>query len=140
MRTLVTVAGAALALGFAACGGGSGPMPSTNPGGDEGAGSTYEPPVGTRDDPGGNCLQCDVSYDCPNFASGGTLDITSSSGECTQAIIDFICSGALFGASGCSGGGGGTFTCGNVTCTPQVFSTGSSSGATPGGGQGVDGG
>jgi hypothetical protein len=111
---------AVIGLALAACGSGAGPLVTTAGSGDQGAGSTYEAPTGGRDDPGGDCLSCDVTYDCPNYQGGNGFELTSDDGECTQTLINFVCSGALFGTGKCSGGGNGGFTCGNITCTPQV--------------------
>jgi hypothetical protein len=58
---------------------------------------------------------------------------------CTQALINVVCSGALFDTPPCTGGaGGGAFSCGSVVCTPetQIGGSSSSSGATPVGGAG----
>jgi hypothetical protein len=138
LRTLLGVAGAAGVLGIAACGSGGGPLvTTTSTDGRDDPGSTYDQPPGTSDGTGGNCITCDVTYDCPNAGPvGNGISLSTSGGTCTQALIDVVCSGALFGTPPCSGGGGGPFTCGSVTCTPeQQSSSGSSSGvATPGGG------
>jgi len=125
-----------IALAIGACGGaGSGPLVTTSGAGDEGAGSTREPPTGGRDDPNGDCLSCDVTYDCPGYGGGNGFSLSSADGQCTQTLLDLVCSGALFGTGKCSGGGGGAFTCGDITCTPQVTQQ-----QTPGGGNGSDGG
>jgi hypothetical protein len=124
---------AVLGLLVAACGSGSGPLVTTSGSGDQGAGSTRDQPTGGRDDPNGDCMSCDVTYSCPGYAGGDTISLSSASGVCTQTIINIVCSGALFGTPKCCGGGGGAFTCGNITCTPQQ-----SQQQTPGGSNGVD--
>jgi hypothetical protein len=64
-----------------------------------------------------------VNYNCSGsvFAaqSGGQFQLSTSGGTCVKALIDLVCSGALFSASGCTGGGGGPFTCGSTTCSPS---------------------
>jgi hypothetical protein len=116
-----------------ACGSGGGPLVTTTGSGDQGAGSTRDQPTGGRDDPNGDCLACDVTYSCPGYSGGSGFSLSSSGGECTQTLINFVCSGALFGTPKCSGGGGGAFTCGSITCTPQQ-----SQQQTPGGTNGAD--
>jgi hypothetical protein len=146
LQSLFAVTGVGMALVVGACGGGAGPLvTTTTTDGRDDPGSTYDTPPSTSDGPGGNCLVCDVVYDCSNAGPlGSGLSLSTSGGTCTQGAINFVCSGALFGTGPCTGGGGGPFTCGNVTCSPQVQSgsssgfggSGSSSGATPGGGSG----
>ena len=146
MRTLQGLAGLA-GVGFvvAACGGGAGPLVTTTSGnGRDEPGTTRDTPPSTSDITGGDCLACDVTYECPNAGNlGNGISLSTSQGTCTQALINLICSGALFNTAPCSGGGGGSFTCGSITCTPQAqglpggvsnggSSGGSSSGGTPG--------
>jgi hypothetical protein len=146
LQSLFGVTGSAMVLGIvAACGGGAGPLVTTTSGdGRDDPGSTYDTPPSTSDGSGGNCLVCDVTYDCPGFAQGGGVSLSTSDGTCTQALINVVCSGALFGTAPCTGGGsGGAFTCGSIVCTPETQTggssgSGSSSGATPGGGVGED--
>jgi len=110
----------AFALVLVACGGGAGPLVSSSGGsGRDDPGSTRDTPPGTSDNANSDCLSCDVIYDCPNSGIGNGLTLSSSEGTCTQALINVVCSGALFGTGPCTGGGGGTFTCGDVTCTPE---------------------
>lgn len=148
LQSLFAVTGVGMALVVGACGGGGGPLVTTTTSdGRDDPGSTYDQPPGTSDGTGGNCLVCDVVYDCPNAGPlGNGLTLSTSGGTCTQGLINAICSGAIFGTAPCSGGGGGPFTCGNVTCTPEVRQSGSSSGfggsgsssgATPSGGTGL---
>ena len=86
-------------------------------------GTTSDTPPSTRDDPTSACIACDVNYDCSGsmFAaqSGGQFQLSTSAGTCVKALIDLVCSGTLFSATGCSGGGGGPFTCGSTTCSPS---------------------
>jgi hypothetical protein len=145
MKTLQGMIGlAGLALVVVACGGG-GPLVTTTSGdGRDDPGTTRDTPPSTSDNAGGgDCLVCDVVYDCPNAGNlGNGLSLNTSDGTCTQNLINVVCSGSLFGTAPCTGGGGGPFTCGSITCTPEVQSgssggsSGSSSGATPGGGTG----
>ena len=74
MRAAATATALALLGLAAACGSGSGPVVTTAGTGDQAAGSTYEQPTGGPDNPNGDCLSCDVTYDCPNYAGGGTFD------------------------------------------------------------------
>jgi len=149
LQSLFGVAGLGTVLAVAACGGGAGPL-VTNPTSDgrDDPGSTRDTPPSTSDGPGGNCLQCDVVYDCPNAGNvGDGISLSTSGGTCIQTLIDAVCSGALFGTAPCTGGADGeSFTCGDVVCTPETQAGGSGSGgssgsssgiATPGGG-GVD--
>ena len=146
LQSLVGVAGVGASLVVVACGGGAGPLvTTTSTDGRDDPGSTYDTPPSTSDGPGGNCLVCDVVYDCPNAGNlGDGFTLSSSDGECTQALINVVCSGALFDTAPCTGGaGGGSFSCGSVICTPETQvggssggGSGSSSGATPGGGNG----
>jgi len=148
LQSLFGVVGLGGVLVIVACGGGAGPLvTTTSTDGRDDPGSTYDTPPSTSDGPGGNCLVCDVVYSCPNAGNlGEGFTLSSSSGECTQTLINVVCSGALFNTGPCTGGaGGGAFTCGDVTCTPETqvggssgggSSSGSSSGATPGGGAG----
>jgi hypothetical protein len=105
-----------------ACGSGSGPLVTTAAEGRDSPGVSWDQPPSTRDGTGSNCIACDVEYGCTGTQAQGTtsLELSTSTGQCTQTLIDLVCSGALFGASSCSGGGGGAFTCGKVTCTPQM--------------------
>jgi hypothetical protein len=110
--------GAALTLLVGGCGAGSGPLVTTSTGtGRDDPGSTRDVPPVTSEGATGNCIVCDVVYDCPD-STQTSLSLSTSDGTCTTALIDVICSGALFGAASCTGGGGGAFTCGTVTCTP----------------------
>lgn len=149
LQSLFGVAGVGAVLVVVACGGGAGPLvTTTSTDGRDDPGSTYDTPPSTSDGPGGNCLVCDVVYSCPNAGNlGEGFTLSSSNGECTQTLINVVCSGALFGTAACTGGaGGGSFSCGDVTCTPETQvggssgtssgGNGSSSGATPGGGTG----
>jgi len=136
MRRLILFAGA-----LSACAAGSGPLVTYSDTGRDDPGMARDPPPGTRDSPGGVCIECDVSYDCsgPSAAlqfGGGQLELSTSGGTCVQALIDLVCSGALFGASGCNGGGGGPFTCGDTTCSPSStqFVTGTVMPSPPSGG------
>jgi hypothetical protein len=115
----------ALALGTAAaavgCGGGSGPLVTTTSGGREDPGSTRDTPPSARDNPTSDCIECDVEYRCTTPGNRNvptSIGLSSSNGTCTQASINLVCSGALFGQNACAGGGGGPFTCGQTTCTP----------------------
>jgi hypothetical protein len=129
------LAGAAIALwiGAAACGGGGGPLATMSSGGREDPGATRDTPPTTRDPQGGNCIQCDVLYECSPSQSNTSIILDSSQGLCTQTLIDLVCSGTLFGTTSCSGGGGGSFTCGSVTCTPsQQGLPPAAGGGTPG--------
>lgn len=109
-----------IALGLAACSGGAGPVVTTTAAGRDVAPATRDTPPSTRDGIG-NCLVCDVNYDCTSDGSNGgqTLELRTADGRCTDANIAIICSGLPFGASACSGGGGGAFTCGSTTCAPS---------------------
>jgi hypothetical protein len=108
---------AATACLVPACGGGSGPLVAMPDEGREDPGSTRDTPPNSGDGRG-TCLLCDVTYDCSGPQPQGAVSLSTSKGECVPAAIDLICSGALFGAPACSGGGGGPFTCGQVICTP----------------------
>ncbi|MGO9839114.1 MAG: hypothetical protein ACLP1X_33440 [Polyangiaceae bacterium] len=106
---------------LAACTAGSGSLVTYAPAGRDDPGTTRDVPPSTRDNPAGPCIVCDVNYDCsgPSSALGdGGIELSTSDGTCVQELIDVVCSGALFNASGCSGGGGGPFTCGDTTCSP----------------------
>lgn len=135
------LAAAVFAAAAAGCDGGGVPVVVTSNGGHEDPGSTRETPPGTRDSVGGDCLQCDVTYDCQGGGVGttGSITLSSANGTCTQALIDLVCSGSLFGSPACSGGAGGGFTCGDVKCFPQrqgqpgVGSSGVPGGGTQGG-------
>jgi len=136
LQSLFGVAGVGMVLVVAACGGGGGPLvTTTSSDGRDDPGSTRDSPPSTSDGPGGNCVACDVVYDCPAAGDlGDGFTLSSSEGECTQTLIDLVCSGALFGTPACTGGsGGGTFTCGSVVCTPETSSGGTSSGGSSGG-------
>jgi hypothetical protein len=120
LRAAGLVAGVALAIApIVACGSGGGPLVTTTSDGRENPGPTRDAPPATRDSVGAQCIVCDVDYRCN--VDGGLQSITLSSkdGTCVPALIDLICSGELFGAQSCSGGGAGGFTCGSVTCVPQ---------------------
>ena len=117
-RFAVLLAGAGA---VAACTAGSGSLVTYSPDGRDDPGSTRDTPPSTRDNPTGPCIVCDVNYDCsgPSSALGdGGIELSTSEGSCQQSLIDLICSGALFNASGCTGGGGAPFTCGDTTCSP----------------------
>jgi hypothetical protein len=132
------MAGMGTALVLAACNGGSGPLVTTSSStGRDDPGSTYDTPPSTSDEQGGDCLACDVVYDCPGAGPiGDGITLSSSEGDCTPALIDVVCSGALFGTGACSSGGGGPFTCGDITCTPEETQPGTSNS----GGSGFSGG
>jgi hypothetical protein len=143
MRGALAAVAVSIAVGATACGGGGGPLVTMTSGGREDPGTTRDQPPDTRDEVGGNCLQCDVQYDCSPSANQTSIQLSTSEGTCIQSLIDLVCSGTLFGANGCSGGGGGPFTCGDVTCSPvqqgQQFPGGSSgapSGSSTGGSSG----
>jgi hypothetical protein len=72
--------------------------------------------------PGGACIVCDVMYDCNGPTrgqlNGNGIQLSTAGGTCQKALIDLLCSGALFNATSCTGGGGGAFTCGETTCSP----------------------
>jgi hypothetical protein len=109
-----------IALGLAACSGGAGPVVTTTAGGRDVPPAPRDTPPSTRDGVG-NCLVCDVNYECASGGSGTTqtIELRTADGKCTDANIAIVCSGLPFGASGCSGGGGGAFTCGSTTCVPS---------------------
>src|SRR5580692_2849049 len=133
LQSLFTVTGVGMALVVGACGGGAGPLvTTTTTDGHDDPGSTYDTPPSTSDGPGGNCLVCDVTYSCPSAGNlGDSLSLSTSEGTCTQAAINFICSGGLFSTAACTGGGnGGAFTCGPIVCTPETQFGNSSSGAS----------
>jgi hypothetical protein len=110
----------AFAMVLVACGGGAGPLVSTNGGtGRDDPGSTRDTPPVSSDNANSDCLSCDVTYECPNSGFSSGLSLSSSDGTCTQTLVNVVCSGALFGTGPCTGGGGGAFTCGDVTCTPE---------------------
>lgn len=117
----LTLAGATLAV--AACGGGSGPLVTTGSSTRDDPGTTRDTPPATADLPGGPCIQCGVSYRCTSTdASNGNRNqnVEVPPSMCTPAAIDLVCSGAVFqGGAPCTGGGGGPFTCGSVTCVPE---------------------
>ena len=144
LQTLFGLAGIGLVV--AACGGGAGPLVTTTSGnGRDDPGATRDSPPATSDNANTDCLSCDVVYDCPNAGNlGNGVNLSTSGGTCTPTLINLVCSGGLFGTGPCTGGGGGAFTCGSITCTPQAQSQpggSSSSGGTPGGGTGfADGG
>jgi hypothetical protein len=116
---IVLAAWAALAA-LPACSSGGGPIVTTTGGGRDEPGTTRDTPPATRDAIGGDCLRCDTDYTCTGGKNPGNVRLSSSEGSCTQGLIDLVCSGALFGANGCVGGGGGPFTCGNVSCVPTT--------------------
>ena len=138
LQTLFGLAGIGL---VAACGGGAGPLVTTTSGnGRDDPGTTRDAPPPTSDNAGADCLSCDVVYECPNAGNlGNGISLNTSDGTCTQTLINLVCSGALFGTPPCTGGGGGGFTCGSITCSPQAQALpgGSSSGGTQGGGAGL---
>jgi hypothetical protein len=140
LQSLFGVAGLGTVLVVTACGGGAGPLvTTTSSDGRDDPGTTRDTPPSTSDGPGGNCLQCDVVYDCPNAGDvGDGLSLSSSSGDCTQTLIDAVCSGALFGTAPCTGGADGeSFTCGSIVCTPESQVGGSGSGGNSGSSSGV---
>jgi hypothetical protein len=119
MRLILPTASTLLSL--TACAAGSGPFTTFVAQGREAPTATREAPPSSRDNPGSACIVCDVSYECsgPLFGSQGTqFELNTTAGMCTQALIDFFCSGALFGATSCTGGGGGPFLCGDTSCSP----------------------
>jgi hypothetical protein len=127
------LAGAVLALatGVAGCDGGGVPVGSTSTGGREDPGSTRDTPPSSRDNIGSDCLVCDVTYVCQGPQNPGNITLSTHNGTCIQAAIDLVCSGAYFGSTSCSGGAGGAFTCGDVTCVPeQGFQPGGSGGGS----------
>jgi hypothetical protein len=128
LQGIFGVAGALFVV--TACSSGSGPLVTTTSStGRDDPGSTYDKPPSTSDQVGGNCLACDVIYSCPNAgAVGEGISLSSSEGECTAALIAAVCSGTLFGTGPCTGNGDGSFSCGDVTCTPETADQGSSSG------------
>jgi hypothetical protein len=135
MRTLQSLVGLAVAACVAAaCGGGAGPLVTTTSEGRESPGTTRDTPPPTSDRQNSDdCLVCDVVYDCPNAGSlGNDFSLSSVGGTCLQRLVDVVCSGALFGTPPCTGGGGGPFTCGSITCTPvqQGLPPGTGSGGT----------
>jgi hypothetical protein len=122
------VATVAIAVAAAGCDGGGVPVGTTSTGGREDPGSTREAPPPSGDKAGGDCLVCDVTYVCQGPGNPGTISLSTGNGTCIQTLIDLVCGGTLFGATSCSGGGGGAFACGAVTCVPIQGST-----PTPGG-------
>jgi hypothetical protein len=122
LRFLVAL-GSAM-LGVTACSGGSGPLVTNSSGQRETPPSTRDVPPGTRDSPNSGCIQCEVMYKC-TFPGGFSqqIQLRSADGTCAPAVIDLVCSGAPFNAPGCSGGGGGPFTCGDTTCAPVQTQT-----------------
>jgi hypothetical protein len=94
------------------------PVLTTATGGREDPGTTRETPPDTRDELSSDCLSCDVTYDCNGPNNPGSIHLSTVDGSCLQPIIDLVCSGTLFGTTACSGGGGGAFKCGDVTCVP----------------------
>ena len=127
LRFAALIAGA---VALSACSGGSGELVTNAAGGRDDPGATREPPPSSGDNPGGSCIVCDVNYDCSGPApfGGSSLQLSTGGGTCLPSLINVLCSGALFNASGCTGGGGGPFTCGDTTCSP-----GSQQGAVFGG-------
>jgi hypothetical protein len=107
-------------VGLWACAGGDGELVTSSAVGRDDPGVTRDPPPSTRDDPEGACIVCDVNYNCSGPApfGGGQLELSTGDGSCLPSLIDALCSGAIFGATGCTGGGGGPFTCGDTTCSP----------------------
>jgi hypothetical protein len=122
MKLQGSAALAGVLLCMAACGGGSGGFPSSSSIGRDDPGTTRDTPPATRDDTAGACIQCDVVYDCPDSPLGNGFSLSSSDGTCTAALIDLVCSGQLFEGSPCNAIGGGGFSCGSITCTPEVQS------------------
>jgi len=127
------------AIELASCAAGSGPLVTYSATGREDPGTTRDTPPSTRDDTAGSCIACDVNYNCngpgqsssgsecvqgncavsvPTQFGAGGIELSTDGGTCIWGLIDFVCSGVLFGATGCTGGGGGAFTCGDTTCTP----------------------
>ena len=113
------------AVGLAGCvgSGDTGELVTSASEGRDNPGATGDTPPSTQDNPTSACIACDVNYECSGsvFAaqSGGQFQLSTSGGTCVKALIDLVCSGALFSATGCSGGGGGPFTCGSTTCSPS---------------------
>ena len=115
----------AASVAVSACGGGPGPLVTVGTEQRDDPGTTRDPPPNPRDVPGGACVVCDVNYHCTGPTSGvlgqnGEISLSTSSGMCQKALIDLLCSGALFNAMSCTGGGGGAFTCGSTTCSPMA--------------------
>jgi hypothetical protein len=137
LRFLVALGSVGLAV--TACSGGSGPLVTNTSSQPETPPSTRDVPPETRDNPSSGCIQCEVNYRCTS--PGGLsqqIQLRSGDGTCTPAVIGLVCSGAPFNASGCSGGGGGPFTCGDTTCVPSqtqvvVSSPPPTAGSTSGG-------
>jgi hypothetical protein len=123
LRFVGVVIGGAMGLAGCAASGDTGELVTSASVGRDTPGATRDTPPSTRDDPTSACIACDVNYDCSGsvFAaqSGGQFQLTTSGGTCVKALIDLVCSGALFSATGCTGGGGGPFTCGSTTCSPS---------------------
>jgi hypothetical protein len=135
LRSVTWALGAAAVAALVACGSGSGgPIVTTTGTGSELPAPTWEPPPATRDGTGAACIVCDVSYVC---SGGGTIEISSASGYCTQAVIDLVCSGEPFGTGPCVAEGEGEFSCGSITCVPEQNGFGSNGSS---GGIAIDGG
>jgi len=139
LRAACLAAGIALTLAtIVACGSGGGPLVTTTTEGRQDPGSTRDTPPPTRDGVGAQCILCDVDYRCNVDGGLQSISLSSQGGTCVPSLIDLICSGQLFGAQSCSGGGADGFTCGSVTCVPreqqqpQPQPGGSGSGSQPG--------
>jgi hypothetical protein len=146
---------AAVAMTVSACGSGAGPLATAELMGRDNPGTTRDPPPETRDTPGASCIVCDVPYQCnaplqsgaPTFPAGGTsIELSTSDGTCQRSLIDLVCSGTLFNATSCTGGGGDAFTCGSTSCAPTNETTTANTpttgvpGTAPSAGGAVDGG
>lgn len=123
-RSLAAVA--AVCGSLVACGSGSGPLVTTTTEGRDPPSTGRDTPPSSQDEPnasgggsGGDCISCDIDYSCSGGGLSETISLSSADGECTAALRSVVCSGAVFGTAPCSGGGGGSFTCGAVTCTPE---------------------
>ncbi len=130
LRFAAFIAGA---VALSACSGGSGELVTNVAGGRDDPGATRDPPPSSGDNPGGACIVCDVNYDCSGPApfGGSNLQLSTGGGTCLPSLINVLCSGALFNASGCTGGGGGPFTCGDTTCSPGSSQSNMFSGGGP---------
>ena len=108
-----------VAVALVGCSGGSGPLVTSTSAGRDSPPVTRDTPPATRDSVD-TCLLCDVRYDCTTLG-GQTmrgLTLSTADGMCTPDSIALVCSGVTFGATSCTGGGGGPFTCGATTCVP----------------------
>ena len=106
-------------LALVGCSGGSGPLVTPTSAGRDPPPVVRDTPPTTRDAVG-NCLVCDVAYNCsmPGGQTQRGLTLSTADGMCTPDAIALVCSGITFGATSCTGGGGGPFTCGATTCVP----------------------